>query len=112
MEEKIPITIIKTGKERKTIAGNILSISAGGIGVVAKRHEVGPIKEGDRIIVFSACLPEPVGTLKDIETYVCYFIDFNTSALVAMGCCFANIPPSLKDEIKRLVQLKSKIMEK
>lgn len=112
LEDKIPITIIRTGEQRKTITGNILSISQGGISVVVKRHEVGPIKEGDRIVIFSACLPDPVGTLTDIETFICYLIDYNSSAMVAMGCCFMDIPDSLASKIKRLVTRKSKILDK
>jgi c-di-GMP-binding flagellar brake protein YcgR len=112
LQDKIPVTIIRTGEQRKTITGNILSISSGGISVVVKRHEVGPIKEGDRIVVFSACLPDPVGTLTDIETYICYLIDYNSSAMVAMGCCFLDISDSLRDNIQRLVKAKSKILDK
>ena len=112
LEDRIPITVIKRGLHAKTIAGTLLDVSEGGIGFMAKRHEISGLEVGNRLNVFCACLPSPACGIKDVEVEIKYIIDFDQFAQVSVGCRFVKISSETSESIGNLVESRSKILEK
>ena len=106
---------LKVGTVRKPvelISATLLSISQGGLGFAAKRHELKSIQLGDILITSALQLPAPLGQLYPTEAMVRYMVDQDSYARVAVGCEFLEIQQDQREQIQLMVNQKASILDK
>lgn len=111
LENNVPVVLTSPRDPDNKIRGNLLSISQGGFGFVAKKHDLDSLAVCDHVVVDTIHLPEPVGTLKNTRAEIRYFVNPDTFARVAVGCMFLGLPETEKIKIQELVDEKSRILE-
>jgi c-di-GMP-binding flagellar brake protein YcgR len=87
----------------KAFPVKLLSISCGGIGVVAIRCKIPELHVGDRLTLTDIKTP-PQGTIDRAEVSVKYIADDNLGFRLSMGCEFLDITPPESQKITNFVR--------
>ncbi|MCP5108665.1 MAG: PilZ domain-containing protein [bacterium] len=108
LEEGIGATISSHNENAESIPVTVLSLSTGGTSLMANRYKLPGIKEGERLTLTAAGMPQPLGSIGSIDAVVKYVLDFEHNVRLSLGCEFTGLSEEVEQRIEEFVQIRYK----
>lgn len=104
LDDEVFASLSIPGVGDKRVPVKLLSISTGGIGVLAVRCKIPELHVGDRLTLTNIRTPLPLGTIDHAEVSVKYIADDNRGFRLCLGCEFLDISPAYPTKISNYVR--------
>lgn len=104
LDDEVFATLKIPGVGEQIVPVKLLSISAGGIGVVAVRCKIPELHVGDQLTLTNIQTPLPLGPIEHAEVSVKYIADDFRGFRMCLGCEFLDISPAYPNKISNYVR--------
>ncbi len=95
---------VHTGDINDLLTLNVMNISEGGIGITYKREINKKLRRGDRLLLKKITGPKPLDSISNVTTQIQWILDNHYLDHIGFGCKFLNIPETIRDRIRELVE--------